>query len=271
MVTETDLYDNVKKMFITGALPFSAAVIVYLFLSKENPINVANNRLIEEFSVYFNLHIATILPALVIFLMAAFKKSVKVSMLCSIIIAIFVCYFFQNLTWQEIIKTMIVGYELKTDSELSGIISGGGLMSMVSVSFIVSIASSYSGIFEGTDMLHDIQGFLVKMSKKVGVYMTTVFTSIVTCAFCCNQTLPILLTYDLMHNIYKEKGLTKSHIAIDIENTVILIAELFPWSVAIAVPLATIAVDAKAIPYAVLLYFIPLMAHLPDLMKKRES
>ena len=272
IVTETDLYDNVKKMLITGTLPFIASVIVYWFLSKGNPINVTNNTLIEKFSVYFNLHTATIFPAFIIFLLAALKKSVKISMLFSIITAILVCYYLQNLSLLEIIKSMIFGYKLNADPELSGIISGGGLMSMVSVSFVVLIASSYSGIFEGSDMLHDIQGFLVKMSKKAGVYVTTVFTSIVTCAFCCNQTLPILLTYELMHNIYKENGLTNTHIAIDIENTVILIAELFPWSVAIAVPLATIAVDAKAIPYAVFLYLVPLMAPLGyKFIKKWDS
>lgn len=269
IVTETELYDNVKRMFITGALPFIATIIIYLFLSKENPINITNNILIEKFSVYFNLHMATIIPALIIFLLAALKKSVKVSMFFSIITAILVCYYLQNLTWQEILKSMIFGYELKADSELSGIISGGGLMSMVSVSFVVLIASSYSGIFEGTGMLKDIQGFLIKISKKIGIYMTTVFTSIVTCAFCCNQTLPILLTYDLMRNIYNDKKLTKSHIAIDIENTVILIAELFPWSVAIAVPLATIGVDSKAIPYAVFLYLVPLMAPLGLIFTKK--
>ena len=272
IVTETDLYDNVKKMLITGTLPFIASVIVYWFLSKGNPINVTNNTLIEKFSVYFNLHTATIFPAFIIFLLAALKKSVKISMLFSIITAILVCYYLQNLSLLEIIKSMIFGYKLNADPELSGIISGGGLMSMVSVSFVVLIASSYSGIFEGSDMLHDIQGFLVKMSKKAGVYVTTVFTSIVTCAFCCNQTLPILLTYELMHNIYKENGLTNTHIAIDIENTVILIAELFPWSVAIAVPLATIAVDAKAIPYAVFLYLVPLMSPLGHkFIKKWDS
>ena len=74
---------------------------------------------------------------------------------------------------------------------------------MINVTFVVLIASSYSGIFEGTGMLKDIQGFLIKMSKKIGVYLTTVFTSFVTCAFCCNQTLSVLLTYDLMNNIYK--------------------------------------------------------------------
>ena len=100
------------------------------------------------------------------------------------------------------------------------------------------------------------------MSNKIGVYLTTVFTSLVTCACCCNQTLSVLLTHDLMNNIYKENNLTKDNLAIDIENTAILIAAIFPWSVAVAVPLATMDVGAKAIFYAVYLFFVPLMAPL---------
>ena len=268
MVTGTDLYDNVKNMFITGALPFLAVVTIYFILSKYNPINVANNGLIDKLPVNFNLHLITILPALVIFLLAALRKNVQFTMFSSILTAIFVCRYFQNFSFQQIFNYMIFGY-MNTDPELSGIISGGGLMSMVSVTFVVLIASSYSGIFEGTGMLNDIQGALVKISKKTGVYITTVFTGVITCAFCCNQTLPILLTQDLMKNIYKKNGLTKSHLALDIENTVILIAELFPWSIAIAVPLATIDVGARAIPYAVFLYLVPLLAPLtPKFIKK---
>jgi NhaC family Na+:H+ antiporter len=165
------------------------------------------------------------------------------------------------LTFQEILNYTILGY-VNTDPGLSGIISGGGLISMLNVTFVVLIASSYSGIFEGTGMLKDIQGFLIKMSKLIGVYLTTVFTSFVTCAFCCNQTLSVLLTHDLMNNIYKENNLTKSHLAIDIENTVILIAAIFPWNVAAAIPLATMDVGAKSILYAVYLFFVPLMAPL---------
>lgn len=271
IITRTDLYDNIKEMFITGALPFGVTVIIYLFLSKGNPIKVTDSNLIDEFSVYFNLHIATILPALVIFLLAAMKKSVKVSMLVSVVTAVVISYFYQDLTLIEITKSMIFGYELIGHTELSAIISGGGLISMVSVIFIVLIASSYSGIFEKTGMLNDIQLLLVKMSDKLGVYITTIFTSMVTCAFCCNQTLSTLLTYDLMHSIYEEKGLTKEHIAIDLENTVILIAAIFPWSIAIAVPLATMDVSAKAIPYAFYLFLVPLLANVRLAFTKKRT
>jgi len=259
IVTETDLYGNVKRMFKTGLIPFALTVIFYIFLSRKYPINITSNSLLNDITHYFNLNIITVFPALIIFVLAAFKKNVKISMFFSIISAFFICVFVQNMAFEKIFKTMIFGFNLEADSSLTGIISGGGFMSMVSVAFIVLIASSYSGIFEETGMLNDIQGILEKLSNKVGVYMTTVFTSLFTGAFCCNQTLPVLLTYQLMHKIYDEKGYTKEDLAIDLENTAIMTSELFPWSIAIAVPLATLSVDAKSIPFAVFLYLVPII------------
>ncbi|MGB4440310.1 MAG: Na+/H+ antiporter NhaC family protein [Sedimentibacter sp.] len=259
IVTETDLYGNVKRMFKTGLIPFVFTVIFYIFLSRKYPINITNNSLLNDITYYFNLNIITLFPALIIFVLAAFKKNVKISMFFSIISAFFICVFVQNMAVEKIIKTMLLGFNLEADSSLTNIISGGGLMSMVSVAFIVLIASSYTGIFEETGMLNDIQGFLVNLSNKVGVYLTTAFTSIITGAFCCTQTLPVLLTQQLMHKIYEEKGYAKEDMAIDLENTAIMISELFPWSIAIAVPLATLSVDASSIPFAVYLYLVPLI------------
>lgn len=258
-ITKTNLYDNIKKMMITGIIPFVITIIIYSLLSINNPINVTNNTLLNDLNYYFNLSFINILPAVIIFLLAIFRKNVKTSMFFSIITAFIICIFVQNMSVMEVLKAMMFGFTLNAESSLTNIISGGGLFSMLNVSLIVLIASSYSGIFEGTGMLNDIQGALSKLSKKIGIYLTTTVTSIVTSAFCCNQTLPVLLTYELMNKIYEEKGLTKEDIAIDLENTAILIPVLFPWSIAIAVPLATLSADATSIPFAVYLYLIPLI------------
>lgn len=258
-ITNTDLYGNIKRMFVTGAVPFLVTLIFYYFLSKNNPINITNAVLINEISHYFNLSFVTILPALIIFVLAFFKKNVKTSMFFSIITAIFICSFFQKMDPSNILNTMIFGFKLGGESSLAGIISGGGLFSMLRVSLIVLIASSYTGIFEETGMLNSIQGLLYKISKKIGTYMTTLLTSLVTGAFCCNQALSILLTHQLMNTIYAENGLPKENMAIDLENTAVMTAQFFPWSIAIAVPLATLSADTNSIIYAVYLFLIPLI------------
>ncbi|MDD2494445.1 MAG: Na+/H+ antiporter NhaC family protein [Tissierellia bacterium] len=258
-VTDTELYDNIKRMMVTGLIPFIVTVIIYLFLSKNNPINITDSALLNDISVYFNLNYITMLPAIIIFIFAFLKKNVKTSMFFSVITAFLICLFVQKMDFADIIYTMFFGFKLETENTLSSILSGGGLISMLNVSLIVLIASSYSGIFEETGILNNIQEILKKMSNKTGIYLTTAFTALVTGAFCCNQTLPVLLTYQLMNKIYVENNLTKEDIAIDLENTAIMTSELFPWSIAIAVPLATLSADPVSILYAVYLYLVPLI------------
>jgi NhaC family Na+:H+ antiporter len=136
-------------------------------------------------------------------------------------------------------------------------------------SLIVLIASSFSGIFEETGMLEDIQKMLEKMSRKAGVYFTTIVTSAVTASFFCNQTLSSIMTHQLMKKIYEEKGYSKSELAIDLENTVIMISALVPWNIAVAVPLATLSADEGSIIYALYIYLVPFlnMIRLPKKIK----
>ncbi len=272
-ITETNLHDNIKRMFVTGAIPFAATLIIYVILSKNNSAKILNTALLSSVENNFNLSYITVFPALLIFILTFFKKNVIFSMFFSAIVATFTCLFVQNMDLIIVIKSAVFGFTLNNSSPLSNIISGGGLISMLGVSLIVLIASSYSGIFEGTGMLNDIKNLLKGMSNRIGIYPTTLFTSLVTGAFCCNQTLPVLLTQQLMSTIYYEKNLSNIDMAIDLENTAILTSEFFPWSVAIAIPLATLDVNSSSILFAVYLYLVPLIniVRLPSLESAVKS
>jgi len=257
-ITETNLYDNVKNMFITAFIPFIFTVLIYIFLSKGNPLHVTNTSLLKEIEQHFSLNPIVIIPAIIILSLALFKVDVKVSMLLSIVSGVIICVFVQRLEFIDVLKFMFTGYKLNVVGDFANIISGGGMTSMISVSFIVLIASTYSGIFEGTGMLNGIQNLLEKLSYKIKLYPTLVITSILTSIFSCNQTLSIMLSHQLMNKIYKNNNSTNRELAIDLENTVVLISELIPWNIAIAVPMATLSVGIDSIPYAVFLYLVPL-------------
>ena len=139
----------------------------------------------------------------------------------------------------------------------AGIIQGGGLYSMMNVSLIVLISSAYSGIFEGTGLLKQLELFCEKLSQKVGVYLTTILTSVASAAFSCNQTLAVMLTHQFSHKIYEKRQINNYKLAVDMENTVILISVLIPWNIAGAVPAATLSADAGFILYAFYLFLVP--------------
>lgn len=270
-ITETNLYDNVKNMFITAFVPFVLTVLIYIFLSKGNPLNAKNTELLDNIREHFKLDIIVLIPALIIFTLSVLRVSVKLSMTVSIASGIILCIFVQHISFYDIIKFMIWGYKLKSNGSFAGIISGGGIMSMVKVACIVLIASSYSGIFEETGMLNDIQKLLERVSKKIKIFPTMILTSIVTTIFSCNQTIAIILTNQLMNKIYKNNGYSNSDIAIDLENTVVLIAELIPWSIAVAVPIATLSADIRSIPFAAFLYLVPAFTLLKNLFVLKKN
>ena len=70
----------------------------------------------------------------------------------------------------------------------------------------------------------------------------------------CNQTLAIILTHQLGEYLEPDP----QALAIDLENTAVVIAPLVPWSIAGAVPLAAVGAPAISIAAACYLYLIPL-------------
>ena len=109
---------------------------------------------------------------------------------------------------------------------------GGGILSMLNVGLIVAISSSYSGIFKETKMLVILKEYLKEYSKKTSNYFIIFLSSIISGAIACNQSLGIILTHELCEELED-----KQNMAIILENTIVLLAGLIPWNIAMAVPL----------------------------------
>lgn len=270
-VTNTELYRNIKNMFKTAAIPLAATVIIYLILSRMNPLTITDNSITTAIAENFNIHPATILPAAAILMLAAFRIDVKLSMLISIIIAMVEAFILQGYTVTQILNYTIFGYSLDTPGFFNDIIKGGGILSMLKIALIVLISSAYSGIFEGTGMLKEIQNFLEKIAERYGLFTSTIFTSIITAALGCTQAIAILLTEQLISNVYEREKRDKYELAQDIENTAVVLAPLVPWNIAGAVPAAALTATSGFIPYTFYLYLIPLYILITKVFIKRKT
>ena len=67
-----------------------------------------------------------------------------------------------------------------------------------------------------------------------------------------------MMAQPLMHEVYDKMGRGKEELALDVENSGIVMAALIPWNIAGSVPLQMLDAGPGAIPYMVLLYMIPL-------------
>jgi len=264
-LTKTDLYKNIKLMLKTSIIPFITSCLFYLFLglkSSTSPVSIDATNIFKE---NYNLNIVVIVPAILIIILSLFKVNVKKTMLLSIVISFIVAMFFQKESVTSLINYCVYGF-YHSNEKLNSMMKGGGILSMLNVGLIVAISSSYSGIFKETKMLVILKEYLKEYSKKTSNYFIIFLSSIISGAIACNQSLGIILTHELCEELED-----KQNMAIILENTIVLLAGLIPWNIAMAVPLKTVDIGLMSGLFAFYLYFLPLWNLLLGIIKEKRK
>lgn len=257
-VTDTRLYANITNMMKTSIVPFLLTICAYIFLSVKNPLVIKGEDISNEILSNFNISFWVSLPAIIILLLVLIRVDLKISMLCSIAAAVLTAIIFQHRTVLDLIKAVWAGFTMEGNSPLRTIIQGGGIQSMIKVAVIVFLSSAYSGIFEGTGMLNEVEESVLVNSKRFGSFAVTLVAAVITSIFGATQTLSILLTQQLVKKTYDNDEPGREKQAVDLENTSVVIAPMIPWNIAAAVPAAALAVGSGYIIFACYLYLLPL-------------
>jgi len=266
-ITHTDIHTNIINMLKTSVIPFALSIVIYTYLSFKNPLIYMKSGTEEELAYIFNISIIVLIPAAMIFVLSLFRVDIRLSMLVSIVVGFVFGIFLQNEPVMNLIKYVIVGYSSGGNELKEVTMQGGGMLSMTKVSLIVLISSAYSGIFEGADLLYKIKIELYKVCHQIGLFNTTIGVSIITACFGCTQTLSILMTQELVKDIYNKKS-DKHSLALDIENTAVVLSALVPWNIAGFVPASIFLAGPGFIKYAVYIYLIPLVIILKGIIMK---
>ncbi|MUL34903.1 sodium:proton antiporter [Gloeocapsopsis sp. AAB1 = 1H9] len=259
-ITRTKLYVNLKNMAITGWLPLLAASFIYLVLSISNPVSATDNILLNEIPQFFSINLYVLLPALVILFLSLFQVEVKLTLLLSIVTSLVIGITLQKYSIFQLINYAVFGFELDTTTALTPILKGGGIISMLKVSLVVIISTALAGIIAGTRILEFVEVFLNKAKTRSSLFLGTIIVGIAAAAFGCTQTIAILLTQQLVQESYQNKKLDNYQLAVDLENTVVVLSPLVPWNIAGLVPATILMTDLGFIPYAFYLYLLPLFS-----------
>lgn len=251
-VTDTDLYRNVRQMLRTAALPTLLTAGAYLLLSFRHPLERMDEAVLGALEGRFTLSWWTLLPAAIMFLLPLFKVPIHWTIAASTAAAAVLAVTLQGFTVREVLSAAWGGYHPE-DSALSAVLSGGGITSMAVSYVIVALTGLYSGILEGTGSLRPLSGRAEELARKIGRFPAMIVVSFLCAAALCNQAVTSMMGAQLLEGAYDDR----EELAIDIENSGILIAGLIPWSIACSIPLAMLGAGNGAILYAFLLWLIP--------------
>lgn len=252
-LTHTNIYRNIRNMVRTSLLPFTVSCLLYWILGRGAGNARASDAIRYLFSENFRLHWIVVVPAALVVVLAVFRINVKAVMALSILAGSAVHLFVQKADISSLLTVMASGFHA-ADGRLAVLMDGGGILSMLKVGAIVCISSCYAGIFDGTGILEGIKDRVLWLSERITPYGGILVTSIVTSMAACNQTLSIMLTHQICGKLRSDDERT----AVDLENTVVVIAPLVPWSVACATPLAAIGAPVGCVAAAFYLYSLAL-------------
>ena len=134
-------------------VPFVISCVAYLVMGwLQSASGSAAAGAGELFSREFRMGLIPLIPAAAIFILAICKVEVKKAMAVSIFLAFVICLVYQHRPLTETLYSMVFGY-VSEDAQISKMLNGGGIQSMIKVVAVVCLSSCYSGIFEKTGLL----------------------------------------------------------------------------------------------------------------------
>lgn len=252
-LTETDLVENRKAMARTVVVPTIISALIFLLLSLFGSKKDVDINLLRDLKNQLNFSLVCILPAVIIFILAAFKLSTRKLLLASCAISIIVAIGYQDFSLGQVVKALIKGVQIPANTEaVARVLNGGGLISMLSTMVNVTISAIYYGIFEKTEFLKPLENIAKKLEKKLDYYKVFVLMAFVFSIIFCTQSIVVIL----LAQMYGEKiQADRKKFMLDLENVPILVPSLVPWNMA-----ANIAFTIFEVPYKAIVYNIFPMA-----------
>lgn len=256
-VTGVDHNRFLKASFKIGLLPFILTTLIYMVLSWQNPIQHIEASVTSALWDSFYLGWPVAIPAILLVVLPLCHMQILHVILISGAAAFLLAIGVQQQSIWMTLVDCILGYQASAPA-LQEIFSGGGIVSMLNVIVIITLANGCAGIFAGTDMLKPMQRYLDILLERLHIFPTQILLSLfLSCVF-CNQTIGITLMTQLTSAFYKQHTLPSETLAADLNNSVVTIAALVPWSIACAVPISVMHANAGSLLYSVFLYLVPL-------------
>nr|WP_280634490.1 Na+/H+ antiporter NhaC family protein [Clostridium aminobutyricum] len=273
-VSKSSLMKNMRNMAKSGLIATILTVGFFCYMSKYTALDTIDSQIQTQLEKAFHVSYILLIPAALLLVMALAGIRMNVAMMISIVSALFLAIFKQDHAVAEVAKTLVFGYQMEEKTNpLYTIIQGGGILSMGKAGLVVLVSSALVGLLTELKVMHSIKNHIEsKTYTRQGLFfMTSVVASLVG-MIGCNQSIAIIMTADMMKGAYQQYHWRKDddlkmdtedfihqQLAIDLENSAVLIAGLIPWSIASMVPASTIGVTPFVfIPFAFFLYAVPI-------------
>jgi len=169
--------------------------------------------------------------------------------------------------------SIVWGYQSQTGmAELDALVSGGGIMQMLEVVFIIMGSVALSGIFERANLLKPlIDNLFKKEDNRFALIAKTGLLSGLLTTTTCDQTAGIIIPVKVTMEKFDDMHIDRATLARTVADTGTVIAPLMPWNVNAVIINSIIGVSAlQYAPFAVLCFINPLMMIFVEFIRTKK-
>lgn len=257
-LTGTELYANVKRMLKSSVIPVVICCLVYGVLSWQFPLGKQNSALLQGIALDFTLSPWLLLPVGLMLLLPILKVNVKIAMTVSILMAVIQTFWIQKAPVADSFLALLTGFAPQ-GMQTGTLFCGGGLSSMLNVMGILMLSGTFSKIFRLTGCLKPVEDWLRKLYGSWGLFPVTALLSLLLAMVFCSQVVATMMLHTLAYEHYAERDAQGEEMALDLSNSVVVMASMVPWSLSVAVPMEVMGVGAGVIPWIIFVYMLPLV------------
>ncbi len=268
-LTRTTVPGNIPAMLRTSLVPFVLSCAAFLAMGVATvgggapgvatsvaPVGIASG---------FSLTPWMLLPAALVLGLSLLRLDVWVVLGVGAASAAVIACTVQGMAPADVALACALGFAPAPGQ--SSLLAGGGVTSMLNVAAIVLVSSTYAGMFEQTRMLDGVTRLVEVISSRFGSFAAACLASTACALVCCNQSLTIMLAHQLCRGCEPDA----KRLAIQLEDTAVILPALVPWSIAAAVPLAAVGAPSTGVFAACFLYLVPLWNLLVEVVRSSRA
>ncbi|MGL5346820.1 MAG: Na+/H+ antiporter NhaC family protein [Peptostreptococcaceae bacterium] len=263
--TETNYKKALKSYKHTLIPTIIICSVIYFYMGSKIPMS---NQSVESIEIIYTINnnfvvspYLLLLPILTVVLSFMGVKSIY-CMLTGVVAGSFIGVFLQKVSAVDLFKYLLFGHSGSTDSQMvNEILTGGGVLPMLSVVLIVIGALAISSILQETGIINYLtKGIVGSIKTKKDLIWKTSFISSLLTILTCDQAAGIVIPSQLFKEKYKELGVENSILSRTISDTGVIIAPIIPWNVnALIVSLVTGVSCVSYAPFAILCFVTPIV------------
>ncbi|HSQ90429.1 Na+/H+ antiporter NhaC family protein [Romboutsia sp.] len=272
--TEINYKEALKSAIYTIVPTIIITAIIYYFIGTKyqgtKGVNISAELVGAMNSEFFISPYLLLLPIVIIILSILGVKSTY-CMWSGVIGGSLISIFYQKTDILELLKYIFLGFNLNTKSQIvNDILISGGVISMVSIVFIVIGAIALSSILQGTGVINYLtKDIIYKINTKKDLILKTSIISSILTVITCDQTIGIVIPSRLLKSKYEQLEVSNNILARTISDTGTIIAPLMPWNInSLIISLVTGVSCVSYAPFAVLCFIVPIVTILFAIVDK---